>query len=206
MGRVDVRAIRQKQILEATKRLIVEKGWAEISILDICQEAGISSGVVTYHFRNKDEILFTFLEEFLAQIEAHSYRAVPGAYSLQEDVGTFLAILPSLQEAEPHFPSILIQLVAASLQRPEIADRLHRLFRSIRQHKIEEWKAAGVVNEQGDEGLVLVSMLHSVILGVALAGPFLGIDLPLERLMLETRRILQTCFLSLNPSPQATSS
>lgn len=206
MGRVDVRAIRRKQILEATKRLVVEKGWPEISILDICQEAGISSGVLTYHFRNKDEIMLTLLEEFLAQIEAHSYRAVPGAYTLQEDISTFLAILPSLQEAEPHFSSLLIQLVAASLHRPEIADRLHGLFGSIRQKKIEEWKAAGVVNEQGDDGLVLVSMLHSVILGVALAGPFMGIDLPRERLMQETKRILLACFPSSNPSSQATSS
>lgn len=206
MGRVDVRAIRRKQILEATKRLIVEKGWTEISILDICQEAGISSGVLTYHFRDKDEILFTFLEEVLAQIEAHSYRAVSSAYSLQEDISTFLAILPSLQKAEPHFPSILIQLVATSLHRPEIADRLHRLFRSIRQHKIDEWKAAGVFNEQGNDGEVLVSMLHSIALGVVLSGPFLGIELPLERAIQETERIMLACFPSSNPSSQAASS
>jgi hypothetical protein len=45
-------------------------------------------------------------------------------------------------------------------------------------------------------------MLHSVILGVVLAGPFLGIDLPRERLMQETRRILLACFPSSNPSSQ----
>jgi AcrR family transcriptional regulator len=206
MGRVDVRAIRRKQILEATKRLVVEKGWTEISILDICQEAGVSSGVVTYHFRNKDEIIFTFLEEFLAQIEAHSYRALPGTYTLQEDISTFLSIQTSQLEAEPHFPSLLIQLVAASLHQPEIADRLHEFFRRIRQRKIDEWRAAGIVNEQGDDGLVLVSMLHSVILGVMLGGPFLGIDLPPERLMQETRRILLACAPSSNPPSQATSS
>jgi hypothetical protein len=146
--------------------------------------------------------MFTLLEEFLAQIEAHSYRAAPVAYTLQEDISTFLALQTSLQEAEPHFPTLLIQLVAASLHRPEIAERLHGIFKRIRQQKIEEWKAAGVVNEQGDDGEVLVSMLHSVILGVMLGGPFLGIDLPHERLMQEVRRVLLACIPSL-PSPDA---
>jgi AcrR family transcriptional regulator len=204
MGRVDVRGIRRKQILDATKRLVVEKGWTEVSILDICHEAGISSGVITYHFRNKDEIMFALLEEFLDQIEAHSYRAVAGAYTLEEDISTFITILTSLQEAEPNFPSLLIQLVAASLHRPEIAKRLHGLFQTARQQKIEEWKTFGVVSSQGDDGVVLVSMLHSVILGVMLGGPFMGIDLPRERLMQETKRILLACFPPSNPSSQET--
>jgi AcrR family transcriptional regulator len=205
MDRVDVRGIRRKQILDATKRLVVEKGWTEISILDICHEAGVSSGVVTYHFQNKDEIMFTLLEELLGQIEAHSFRPVRSAYTPEEDISTFLTILTSLQEVDPNFPSLLIQLVAVSLHRPEIAERLHGLFNKARQQKIKEWKAFGVVSRQGDDGLVLVSMLHSVILGVMLAGPFMGIDLPRERLMQETKRILLACFPSSNPSSQVMS-
>ena len=89
MNRVDVRGIRRKQILDATKRVVVEKGWTEVTILDICHEAGISSGVITYHFQNKDEIMFALLEEILAQIKAHSYRAMPGVYTPEEDISTF---------------------------------------------------------------------------------------------------------------------
>lgn len=50
----------------------------------------------------------------------------------------------------------MIQLVAVSLHRPEIAERLYGLFKRIRQQKEEEWKAARMVNEQGDDGEVLV--------------------------------------------------
>jgi AcrR family transcriptional regulator len=178
MSRVDVRAIRRKQILEAAERLTVERGWTEISILDICQEAGVSSGVLTYHFHNKDEIMFTLLEEFIVRIYAHLNTAVRDTHTPQEDVSTFLAALSALMEAEPHFPTLLIQFVAASLNRPEIAEKLHGLFRTIRQRRIEEWKSAGVINEPEDEALVLMSMLHVVALGLALGRPFLGIDLP----------------------------
>lgn len=198
MSRVDVHGIRQKQILEAAKRLVIKKGWTEISILDICQEAEISSGVVTYHFSNKDEIMFALLEEILSLIEDHSYKAVPGAYSVEADIDTFISALSALYQAEPDFPSLLIQLVAASLNRPEIAERLHKLFNQSRQQKIAEWKENGVVSEQGEDGSVLVSMLHSIILGVILGSPFMGIDVPRERLMEETRRILLACFPSAN--------
>ena len=113
--------------------------------------------------------------------------------------------MTSLQEDDPNFPSLLIQLVAASLHRPEIVERLHGIFGMIRQQKIEEWKTFGVVSEQGEEGLVLVSMLHSVILGVMLGGLFMGIDLPHDRLIQETKRILLACFPSSNPSAPETS-
>lgn len=206
MSRVDVRAIRRKQILEAAERLTVERGWTEITILDICQEAGISSGVLTYHFRNKDEIMFTLLEEFIARIDAHLNKAVRGAQTPQEDVSNFLAALTVLLESEPHFPLLLIQFAAASLNRPEIAERLHALFASIRQRKIDEWRSDEEADEREDDhALVLVSMLHVIALGVVLGRPFLGIDLPSARLMQEAKRILLACFPSPTTDSQAPS-
>lgn len=198
MSRVDVRAIRRKQILEAAERLAVQRGWTEISILDICQEAGVSSGVLTYHFRNKDEVMFTLLAEFIARIDAHLNKAVSGARTPQEDISNFLAALTTLLEEEPHFPPLLIQFVAASLNRPEIAERLHTLFASIRQRKIGEWRFGGAASKRDDDRvLVAVNMLHVIALGVVLGRPFLGVDLPDERLMQEARRVLLACF----PSP-----
>ena len=50
MGRVDVHAIRREQILSAAERLLARKGWSKTTFADICKEAGISNGVLTYHF------------------------------------------------------------------------------------------------------------------------------------------------------------
>jgi AcrR family transcriptional regulator len=206
MGRVDVRAIRRKQILAAAERLAIQRGWTEITILDICQEAGISSGVLTYHFRNKDEIMFTLLEEFIARIDTHLNQAVRGAQTPQEDVSNFLAALTDLLEAEPHFPPLLIQFVAASLNRPEIAERLHALFATIRQRKVEEWRSTGMIGEQEeDQALSRVSMLHAIALGAVLGRPFLGIDLPGAPLMQEVSRLMLACFPVSITAPQATS-
>src|SRR5258708_23947514 len=63
MGRVDVHAIRREQILASAERLLARNGWAGTTFADICKEAGISSGVLTYHFKDKDEILLAGLEK-----------------------------------------------------------------------------------------------------------------------------------------------
>jgi AcrR family transcriptional regulator len=195
MGRVDVRAIRRKQILQAAERLAVERGWAEITILDICQEAGISSGVLTYHFQNKDEIMLTLLEELIVRIDAHLNKAVRSAQTPEEDVGNFLQALTTFLDTDPNFPLLLIHFVAVSLSRPEIAKRLHELFATIRQRKIGELRAAEFAGEkEQDDVSVQVNMLHIVALGVVLGRPFMGIDLPRERLMEEARRVLLACF------------
>jgi len=206
MSRVDVRKIRRKQILEAAERLAVERGWAEITILDICEEAGVSSGVLTYHFRNKDELLFSLLEEFIARIDGHLNKAVRGSQTPEEDVSSFLQALTALLESEPHFPLLLIHFVSISLNRPEIAERLHAIFARIRQRKIDELRASGITSgREHDDALVLVSMLHIVALGVALGQPILGINLPRERLIQEARRILLACFPSSNTISQGAS-
>jgi AcrR family transcriptional regulator len=132
----------------------------------------------------KDEIMFTLLEDFIGRIDAHLNQAVRSAQTLQEDVSNFLAALTALLEADPHVPLLLIQFVAASLNRSEIAEQLHTLFASFRQRKLEEWVLArGASEREHDYAVVLVNMLHTVVLGVLLARPFLGIDLPSAHLM-----------------------
>ncbi|QBD83015.1 TetR/AcrR family transcriptional regulator [Ktedonosporobacter rubrisoli] len=205
MSRVDVRSIRRKQILDAAERLAVKRGWAEITILDICQEAGVSSGVLTYHFQSKDEIMLALLEEFIGRLDTHLNKAVRGSKTPEEDINNFLQALTMSLEDDPHFPPLLIHFVAASLSRPEIAERLHALFGAIRERKIEELRAMEAVGEEEkDKVLILVNMLHIVTLGVVLARPILGIDLPYERLTEEARSLLLMCFSSLKRGIQET--
>ena len=45
------------RILGATAELIAEAGWSGFSTRDIAARAGVTQGVVTYHWRSKDESL-----------------------------------------------------------------------------------------------------------------------------------------------------
>lgn len=50
---------RRREILEATWRVIAEKGVEAATIREIAKEAGYSAGVLAHYFTNKDEILIS---------------------------------------------------------------------------------------------------------------------------------------------------
>ncbi|MBE9915887.1 TetR family transcriptional regulator [Paenibacillus donghaensis] len=65
----------KRSIMEAAIETIMELGFAQASIGQIAKRAGISKGVITYHFPSKDELidfivteLYTDGAEFLSQI------------------------------------------------------------------------------------------------------------------------------------------
>src|SRR5919204_917957 len=45
------------RILEATAELIAQAGWSGFSTRDIAARAGVTQGVVSYHWRSKDDLV-----------------------------------------------------------------------------------------------------------------------------------------------------
>lgn len=56
-GQSFIERARRAQILTATAEVVANEGFAKASLARIAKQAGVSKGVVTYHFTNKDEIL-----------------------------------------------------------------------------------------------------------------------------------------------------
>ncbi|WUH96823.1 TetR family transcriptional regulator [Spirillospora sp. NBC_00431] len=64
------------QILQATLRLIGEKGIGAVTNRAVARAAGVSLGSLTYHFPNQEDLLRealqTFVENEIARINAHA--------------------------------------------------------------------------------------------------------------------------------------
>lgn len=63
-GRSFIEQARRAQILTATAEVVAKDGFTKASLSRIAEHAGISKGVVTYHFKNKAEILEKMVTEF----------------------------------------------------------------------------------------------------------------------------------------------
>jgi TetR/AcrR family transcriptional regulator, transcriptional repressor of bet genes len=50
--------IRRIELIEAAHRVFLRGGLNGLTTTRICQEAGMSQGILTYYFKNKDEVLF----------------------------------------------------------------------------------------------------------------------------------------------------
>lgn len=53
----------KERIFQAAKRILKKKGYEELSIKNICEEAGVSNGSFYHHFKTKDDLLSYYIEE-----------------------------------------------------------------------------------------------------------------------------------------------
>lgn len=77
-GTVGGRA-RREQIERAAAEVLAEMGYAASSVGRIAERAGVSKGVVTYHFPSKDELLRRVALRLFQECSAHIAASITGA-------------------------------------------------------------------------------------------------------------------------------
>lgn len=68
MPKVGMKAIRQAQLIKATLTVIDRVGLAEASIAVIAKEAGVSTGIVSHYFGDKNGLLDACMRQILADL------------------------------------------------------------------------------------------------------------------------------------------
>jgi AcrR family transcriptional regulator len=58
---------RRRQIVETAIRTIATRGYSQASLAEIARQAGISKGVISYHFEGKDELVDEILSRLLRE-------------------------------------------------------------------------------------------------------------------------------------------
>ncbi|RGT75272.1 TetR/AcrR family transcriptional regulator [Ruminococcus sp. AF18-22] len=53
----------KEKIFRAAKNILQKKGYEELSIKNICEEAGVSNGSFYHHFKTKDDLLSYYIED-----------------------------------------------------------------------------------------------------------------------------------------------
>lgn len=63
----------KEAIMQAAMKLIEEKGehLEDVTVRDICNQAGVGLGLVNYHFGNKDQLIEQCIERMINQTVAH---------------------------------------------------------------------------------------------------------------------------------------
>ncbi|MBY8974295.1 TetR family transcriptional regulator C-terminal domain-containing protein [Rhodobacteraceae bacterium NNCM2] len=67
--RAENAARRRQQIIEATKRSIVQNGLAQTTLATVAKEAGLSQGVAVFYFKNKQTLLGEVLSHQYAEYQ-----------------------------------------------------------------------------------------------------------------------------------------
>lgn len=75
------RELRRQQLIDATMKVLARKGYAQTTLSDVAKEAGVSHGLVIFHFDSKEKLLTETLlfmaEEYRANWEKALAEAGP---------------------------------------------------------------------------------------------------------------------------------
>lgn len=65
------RPVRRQQLIDSTIAVLARKGYAGLTVADVAKEAGLSAGIVIFHFNSKDELLAAVLGALAAEYRQH---------------------------------------------------------------------------------------------------------------------------------------
>jgi len=78
-GRKASREVRRQQLIEATVAVLARKGYATLTVADVARAAGLSTGIVIFHFDSKDGLLASALRYLADEYYGNWKRAVDAA-------------------------------------------------------------------------------------------------------------------------------
>ena len=70
-GRKASKEVRQQQLIEATIDSLAKRGYAETTMADVADGAGLSRGIVNFHFESKEKLLIATLQYMYDEYSAH---------------------------------------------------------------------------------------------------------------------------------------
>ena len=133
-----IEAARRAQIIECAIDAIAELGFAQTSLAQIAKRAGISTGVISYYFAGKDDLIAAVAAHVYAVGEAHIDPLVPRGGNLRSALLAFIEASVDFIAVKPRYPAAIMNIVRAGRTEggtprfdPAVGERRYDGFTSI---------------------------------------------------------------------------
>lgn len=133
MARINSTAVRRQQIIDATIRVMAAKGWNETSIDEITREAGVSRGLVAYHFKDKAQLLAGVLARSRDTFAAAVAEAVASSSDPAQQLRNVTRRAVLMARDDPASYEIFLHFSASARSDPELGAQVRSLYRGFRQ-------------------------------------------------------------------------
>jgi TetR/AcrR family transcriptional repressor of bet genes len=121
---------RRRQIVEAMIRVMARRGYANASVAAIAEEAGLTPGLVHYHFRNKREVLFALIERLARKVgERYDAMAAEAARPRERVMAFVDAHLARGPAADPDAVACWVAVGAVALADPAVREAYAQVVR-----------------------------------------------------------------------------
>jgi AcrR family transcriptional regulator len=158
------------RIVEAMRRSVAARGAAGSTFDQVAREAGVSRGLLHYHFGTKERLLAEVVRRDSEIRLEHLGSELASANTVTEVIDVLVHSLEDLVERDPGFVALMFELFTSGRRNPEIATEFAALQRATRTHVAELLAARqreGVIR-LADEPEAVAAVLLSLADGLAL--------------------------------------
>lgn len=156
--------IRPSDLVGAAKQQLVKKGQGKITLKNVAEAAGVTQGVVYYHFKTKDQLLISLLEDFFEndQNEMNKFKKDRRDKTAVETMEAYVSEESYKVQVSPEQQQVFYELVSIAFHQREmkglLGQAIHRKVGAISEMSHSN-QAAGRVILALLQGLALQSLL-----------------------------------------------
>jgi AcrR family transcriptional regulator len=157
-------------MLVACSRLVGGKGYAEVSMKDIANEAGVHQSLLHYYFENKDNLfleLFRFLRRrYLDIMSEVAYSPV----DMEEKLDVGFEAFQDFAKEEPKWMLMVMDLIIQAVHKPESKLEVLSFYNeaaNLTKKGLRNKKGADIVGKDLDEE-VLSALLIAAMTGLGI--------------------------------------
>jgi AcrR family transcriptional regulator len=136
------------RIVEAMRRSVAARGTAGSTFDHVAREAGVSRGLLHYHFGTKEKLIAEVVRRDSEIRLEHLGTELADARTVDDVIAALLHTLEDLIERDPGFVALRFELFTSGRRNPEIAAEFAALQRATRAH------VAGLLAAKEREGVV----------------------------------------------------
>lgn len=155
----------RQRFITAAYTLLSEKGVEATTVKEIARLAGVSSGLFSYYFASKDELLLEVLQETGRRVKqrlSEAFQTVPRDAFPE----TALALMQDITRKEPAWFHLRYELYALGLRNPAFASAVGQLLARIREQICQRLQSLAGIDEM--QGQALAAVLLACFDGLAL--------------------------------------
>ena len=143
--RSDISNLRRGQLTRAAYKVVGQKGYYEFTVRDIAKEAGLSTGLVHYYFKNKEDLLLNLLKEINRNMTIILNKNISTSEDPQEKLNIFMRQAFDLVRNEKDYFYIVIDFWTQVNKNERMKRANIKLFKSYRD-EISKILREGVEN------------------------------------------------------------
>jgi len=134
MTKSTMEGIRKLQVIKATEKCILEKGFSNMSIKSIASAANLSTGVIYYYFQNKEDLLLQVLKESFRQSHEQVMRVVQPIRDPMSKLSRHIDHINAVPRDNPNFYTLFLSFLGEAKHNSDIRRIISHFFRNLRTY------------------------------------------------------------------------